>query len=59
VKKLVRVLAVAAVATASYSALSTPITSASIEKGTTLSEGAAPRPICPISLCGNPGVKQQ
>jgi hypothetical protein len=59
VKKVVRILAVAAVATATYAAYSTPLTNASVKKGTTLSEGAAPRPECPVSLCGpdSPAVR--
>jgi hypothetical protein len=49
VKKLVRILAVALVATASYAAVSTPATS--IEKGQTLSLGSAPLPDCPPGWC--------
>lgn len=51
-KKVVRILVVALVATASYSALSTPATASKIEKGQTLSMGSAPMPDCPPSLCG-------
>jgi len=56
VKKVVRILAVVAVAAASYSTLSTPATANPLKDGTTLSEGAGPRPVCPVSICGNPGV---
>jgi hypothetical protein len=51
VKKVVRILVVALVATASYSALSTPATANDIQKGQTLSMGGAPWPDCPPSIC--------
>jgi hypothetical protein len=56
VKKVVRIAAVALVAAASYSALSTPATANPLKDGTTLSESTSPRPVCPVSICGNPGV---
>jgi hypothetical protein len=49
VKKVVRILAVALVATASYAAVSTP---KAVDKGQTLSMGSAPIPDCPASICG-------
>ena len=55
-KKVVRVVALAAVAAASYSALSTPVAANPLKEGTTLSESTSPRPVCPVSICGNPGV---
>jgi hypothetical protein len=51
VKKVVRILVVALVATASYSAMSTPTSAKDVEKGQTLSMGGAPLPDCPPSIC--------
>jgi hypothetical protein len=56
VKKVVRIAAVALVAAASYSSLSTPVAANPLQEGTTLSESTSPRPVCPVSICGNPGV---
>jgi len=56
VKKLVRIAAVALVAAASYSALSTPVAANPLQEGTKLSESGSPRPVCPVSICGNPGL---
>jgi hypothetical protein len=56
VKKVVRILAVAAVVAVSYSSLSTPVSANPLKEGTKLSEGAAPRPDCPESICG-PAVR--
>lgn len=58
-KKVVRILAVAAVTVASISALSTPISSTPIEDKQTLGAGSAPRPPCPISICSEPEVKKR
>jgi len=55
VKKVVRILAVAAVVAVSYSSLSTPVSANPLKEGTKLSEGASPRPDCPESICG-PGT---
>jgi hypothetical protein len=52
VKKVVRILTVALVATAAYSTISTPATAKNIDKGQTLSMGSAPIPDCPPSICG-------
>ena len=55
-KKVVRIAALAVVAAASYTSLSTPVAANPLKQGTTLSEGAGPRPVCPVSICGNGGV---
>lgn len=51
-KKVIRILAVAAVAAASYSSLSTPVAANPLKDGSKLSESTSPRPECPESICG-------
>ncbi|HWK31503.1 MAG TPA: hypothetical protein VNR20_05385 [Terriglobales bacterium] len=57
-KKVVRIAAFAVVAAASYSSLSTPVAANPLKQGTTLSEGAGPRPVCPVSICGSGGFSR-
>ena len=55
-KKVVRIAALAVVAAASYTSLSTPVAANPLKQGTTLSESTSHRPVCPVSICGSGGA---